>query len=49
MKMVETYRCPKCDGTEIAWDRAARKAVCPKDKTLVSDYKIVQDMERRAR
>jgi len=37
--MEKTYRCPKCDGTEIAWDRGIRKAVCPKDRTPVAKYR----------
>lgn len=36
--MLKIYCCPECKGTEITWDRGLRKAICPKDKTLVSDY-----------
>jgi len=46
IKMVGTYRCPKCNGTEITWDRGIRKAVCPKDRTPVNDYKIVLEVEK---
>jgi hypothetical protein len=42
----KTYRCPKCDGTEIGWDRGARKAACPKDETPVGNYEIVLDLEK---
>jgi len=38
--MVGTYRCPKCGGTEITWDRGIGKTVCPEDKTLVDNYKV---------
>lgn len=38
--MEKTYRCPKCNGTVVIWDRGLEKAVCPKDKTLVDNYKI---------
>jgi hypothetical protein len=30
----------KCKGTEVTWDRGLKKAVCPKNKTLVDNYKI---------
>ena len=43
--MVGTYRCPKCNGTEITWDRGTSKAICPKDKTPVKNYKIIPDEE----
>ena len=41
VKMVGTYRCPECSGTEITWDRGIKKAVCPKDRTPVDGYKAV--------
>ena len=44
--MGKTYRCPKCDGTEITWDRGIGKAVCPEDRTPVNNYKIVLDVEK---
>jgi len=40
-KMEKTYRCPKCNGAEITWDRGIRKAVCPKDRTPVDNYEAV--------
>ena len=46
IKMVGTYGCPKCKGTEVTWDRGIRKAVCPKDRILVNDYEIVLDVEK---
>lgn len=45
--MEKTYRCPKCDGTEIAWDKGIRKAVCLIDKTPVNNYEIVLDGEKQ--
>ena len=46
IRMVGTYRCPKCNGTEVTWDRGLKKAVCPKDKTLVDNYKIALVKEK---
>jgi len=46
IKMVGTYRCPKCNGTEVTWDRANRKAICPNDRTPVNDYEIVLEVEK---
>jgi len=43
--MGKTCRCPKCNGTEITWDRGLGKAVCPKDKTPANNYKAVLDVE----
>jgi len=37
--MGNPYRCPKCDGTEITWDRRIGKTVCPNDGTPVNNYK----------
>jgi len=45
--MEKKYQCPRCGGTEITWDRGTRKAVCPKDRTPVSNYKIEYNPSKR--
>jgi hypothetical protein len=37
--MGKVYRCPNCNGTELIWYGGLRKAVCPKDKTPINNYK----------
>jgi hypothetical protein len=44
--MEKIYRCPNCKGTEVTWDRGLKKAVCPKDKTLVDNYEIALVKEK---
>jgi hypothetical protein len=39
--MLKLYCCPECSGTEVTWDRRVGKAVCPKDKTPVSEFRLV--------
>ena len=37
---VESIGCPDCGGTEVFWDRSLSKAVCLKDKTPVSEFRL---------
>ena len=41
--MLKMYCCPECNGTEITWDRRLRKAVCVKDKTPISEFRLLVD------
>ena len=41
--MLKNYCCPECSGTEIAWDRGLKKAVCPMDDTPVSEFRLPAD------
>jgi transcription initiation factor TFIIIB Brf1 subunit/transcription initiation factor TFIIB len=45
--MVGNYTCPKCSGTEVTWDRGTGKAVCPKDKTSVDNYRVVAEGKKK--
>jgi transcription initiation factor TFIIIB Brf1 subunit/transcription initiation factor TFIIB len=40
---LRVYCCPECSGTEVTWDRRVGKAVCPKDKTPVSEFRLLVD------
>lgn len=39
--MGKEYHCPKCNGTEVIWDRGLRKFICPKDKTRLNEFKSI--------
>ena len=39
--MLTNYCCPECSGTEVTWDRSLGKAVCSKDGTPVSEFRLV--------
>jgi hypothetical protein len=38
--LLANYCCPECNGNAVTWDRSLRKAVCPKDGTPVSEFKL---------
>lgn len=38
--LLKDYCCPECTGTDVIWDRGIKRAVCPKDGTPVSDFRL---------
>ena len=38
--VLKVYCCPECGGSEVVWDRGVGKALCPKDKTLVGEFRL---------
>jgi len=38
--LLTNYCCPECSGTGVTWDMSLKKAVCPKDSTPVSEFKL---------
>ncbi|MGD9130475.1 MAG: hypothetical protein PVH73_02740 [Candidatus Bathyarchaeota archaeon] len=40
---MRLYCCPECRGTAVTWNRRLGKAVCAKDGTPVSEFKLLAD------
>jgi hypothetical protein len=38
--LLVEYCCPECSGTVVTWDRRLKKAVCARDGTPVSEFRL---------
>jgi len=41
--ILKMYCCPECGGSAVTWDRGLGKSVCPKDKTPVSEFRLLDN------